>query len=902
MNYPPTATRAWSTAYRRAFIVSSVLAIVPTFAVRLGAQTAPTAPASAAPAATSTSASGEVITMEKFVSTGTRFNDRTVADSPVPIDVITASDLNSGGYSETGQVLQTLIPSFNYPRPSLTDGTDHIRPATLRGLAPDQTLVLINGKRQHTSALVNLNGSIGRGSVSTDFNVIPTSAIGQIEVLRDGASAQYGSDAIAGVINVILRKDTGWGTDLSYSQMKKGDGRDFKFDAWTGTHLGTKGSLFVTAFMQNNSPTSRIEADTRQQYFGKSATGAATTISGNYGSGTGLSAASGTLDPRETTVNRINHRYGDPRSKEDGIFFNADYPIADGIDAYAFGGFTRKHGEGAGFFRRAGDDRTIRAIWPNGFLPVIQSQVYDTSLGGGVKGKAADWNWDVSTAFGDNTLRYQTAQSINDTLGASSPTSFYDGKLIFSEDTTNLDLNRSFPIGLKNPLKVALGGEHRWEKYKVVAGAPNSYIDGGVRILDGPNAGTIGGSAPGAQVFPGFKPSDAGGHTRNSDSAYLDMENDITDQWLVSAAGRVEHYSDFGSDVTGKIASRFEFTKGFAARGSISSGFRAPHLAQEWFSSTATNFIGGLPFEIKTFPVSDPVARALGASSLKPEKSTNYSGGFTWNPIPAFTGSVDFYRIDIRDRIVLSSNYTGTAVTNFLVARGLPAVGGGRYFTNAVDTRTSGVDLTARYVLKTNDTGKFTFTAGANVNETKITKYKPTPPQLAALGITTPLFDLTEQTRMAKGQPRDNINVMITYDLKNWSFMLRNVRYGRVSGVAFTNETAAQIAALTPGYDVSFADTVPVSTANPANKQVIQTFEAKWITDLDITWRFSKQFSVSVGANNLFDVYPTQNIRSRVVNGAAFTGSDNVGIFPYSSLSPFGFNGASYYGKVSYKF
>ena len=534
---------------------------------------------------------------------------------------------------------------------------------------------------------------------------------------------------------------------------------------------------------------------------------------------------------------------------------------------------------------------------------MIQSKVIDRSITGGVKGKASGWLWDLSTVYGQNTLDYTVAQSINDTLGTASKTSFSAGGLGFTQSTTNLDLTNEVNIGLKSPLKIALGAEFRWEEYKITAGEPDSYRDAGIRILDGPNAGTIGGSAPGSQVFGGFKPSDAGSNARNAKSAYADFETNLTDQWLVSLAGRAEDYNDFGKDATGKLATRFAFTKEFSVRASVSDGFRAPHLAQEWFSSTATNFIGGVPFEIRTFPVSDPVGQALGASKLKPEKSKSFSGGFTWTPTPALTTSVDFYQIKIKDRIVLSSNYTGTAVTNFLVSRGLPAVGGGRYFTNGVDTKTEGVDLTARYVVKLPDASKLTFTGGANFNKTSITKYKPTPPQLAALGITTPLFDLTESTRMAKGQPRDNLNIAINYDVKKFSFMLRNVRFGKVSGVALGNNSGvnqATIAALTPGYDVQLVDPVPGSAAG--NQQVIQTFEAKWITDLDVTYHYSKAMTVSLGAQNLFNVYPTENIRSKVVGGTAFAGSDNVGIFPYSGISPFGFNGAFYYGKIGYKF
>ncbi|MFI5336200.1 MAG: TonB-dependent receptor plug domain-containing protein [Opitutales bacterium] len=856
-----------------------------------------------------------VLQLGEFVTTGTRFSDRTVTDSPVPIDVIRGSELTQGGYIETSSMIQAQVPSFNFPRPSLTDGTDSIRPATLRGLSPDQVLVLINGKRRHTSSLVNLNGSIGRGSVSTDFNAIPAEAIGRIEVLRDGASAQYGSDAIAGVINVILRKDKGWGVDLAWGQTKVGDGRDLKFDAYNGTELGDKGSIFTNVWVRDHSPTNRSVADTRQMYFGTvNSTGKPNTISGVFGSGLTPTAGNGTttpgtpsttftLSPSEQTINRIDHRFGDPLSREKGLWVNGDYPLSDSLDLYFFGGDSERRANSAGFFRRPGDDRTIRAIFPNGFLPVIQTKVDDVSFGGGLSGHTPGWTWDVSTVYGTNGLDYRTANSINDTLGTASPTSFYDGRLQFDQLTSNLDLTTERNVfNLTRPLQIAFGAEHRYEQYTIKAGEPGSYDNGGVLILDGPNAGTIGGSTPGAQVFPGFKPGDAGQHHREARALYVDFEQDFTDRATVSIAGRYEDYSDFGSNTTGKISGRVKLTDSLAVRASASTGFRAPHLAQEWFSSTATNFINGIPYDILTFPVSSPGAVALGATPLKPEKSTSESGGFVWTPADNFNVTLDCYNIVIKDRIVLSSNFTGAAIVNLLAAKGITGIGGGRYFTNAVDTTTDGADLSARYVWKTRDTGKLTFTAGANVNTTKADNIKQAPAALAAI-TTTPLLDLTSQTLLLKSQPKNNLNLAVNWEVGQWSFLLRDVRYGAVSAVAFSSATPAEVAALTPGYDVSLAPAVPGSVGGTtANQQIIQTFGAKWLTDLDISYHYSKHITVSVGANNLFDVYPDQNIRSVVVNGQAFNGSDNAGTFPYSSVSPFGFNGAFYYAKFSLKY
>jgi iron complex outermembrane receptor protein len=859
------------------------------------AQTPPASSDSVAPAAAP--AKDNVVKLETFVATGSRFNNRTVTESPVPIDVVSGAELQRGGYTETAAMLQASVPSFNFPRPSLTDGTDHIRPATLRGLAPDQVLLLLNGKRRHTSSLVNLNGSIGRGSVSTDFNAIPAAAIGRIEVLRDGASAQYGSDAIAGVINVILRQDTGWGLDASYGATGEGDGEDMKINAYAGTALGDNGSLFLSAWTRDKSPTNRIQPDTRQQYLGSGGTVA---ISGTYGSGTGLSAPNGTLDPREATIDRMNHRFGDPMVKDVGAWFNGDYGLTDGIDLYFFGGFSKRHANGAGFFRRSGDDRTVRAIYPNGFLPYIQTEVFDASWAGGAKGKASGFDWDLSTVYGYNTLDYRTAESANVTLGNSSPTSFYDGQLKFKQWTTNFDVTTEFNAGLAVPLKVAGGVEFRTEDYSIAAGEPDSYRDGGVRIIGGPSNGNL--AAVGAQVFPGFKPSDAGTHSRDSKAIYVDLEQDISERFVVSLAGRFEDYSDFGTSTTGKIAGRLTLGGGFALRGSASTGFRAPHLAQSWFSSTATNFIGGVPFDILTFPVSAPGARALGAVPLDPEESTNFSFGGTWNPTENLSVTVDFYNIDIKDRIVLSSNFTGTAVINLLASQGITGIGGGRYFTNAVDTETKGFDVSGRYTWKTDALGKFTFTAGYNNNKTKATKIKQANATLAAI-TTTPLFDLTETIRLERGQPRDNVNLSVLWDVDQWSFMVRNVRYGEVSAVQSASANAAQIAALTPGYDVELRPAVPGTVGGTTtNQQIIQTFGAKWLTDLDVSYRLTKNITLSAGANNVFDVYPDENIRSRIVNGTAFNGFDNVGIFPYSGISPFGFNGITYYGKVAFRF
>lgn len=820
--------------------------------------------------------------LEAFVATGSRFNDRTVTESSVPIDVVSGADLRAGGYTETNQMLQAAVPSYNFPRPTVADGTDHIRPATLRGLAPDQTLVLLNGKRRHSSSLVNVNGTVGRGSVSVDLNTIPAAMIERIEVLRDGASAQYGSDAIAGVINVILRKDSGYGLLGTYGVTTEGDGQVIDGSAWAGMPMGNGGSLFVNLFYRDRGNTNRSARDTRQQYFGTTA-GLPSAISGAVGSGTSAPPVGTTFDPREATINRLNHRHGDGDSEDTGIMFNASLPLEGGRTFYAFGGYSSRNGQAAGFFRRPGDNRTVRAIYPNGFLPLINSDIEDFSLAAGLKGRASNFDWDFSSVYGGNDFGFVISNSANVTLGSASKTRFDAGTLGFRQWTNNLDFTTTWDMG-GQVVKAAYGAEFRWEGYKIKAGEPDSYRDGGIRILDGPAAGTQG--APGAQVFPGFRPSDAINTSRNSYAAYVDFGttfNDITD---LSFAARFEDFSDFGSTFDMKVTGRVKVGSALAFRGSASTGFRAPHLAQQWFSSTATNFIGGIPFENKTFPTSDPVAKLLGASPLKPEESVNASIGLTYQPTDRFTASVDFYNITIDDRVVLSSNFTGGPIGAFLAANGQAQANGGRYFTNAVDTRTRGVDVNARYTWKLEEMGELALSAAVNVNDTTVTKIRATPTQLAGIGVTTPIFDLTEQIRMEEGSPKNVINLNANWKLNDLTFNLRHARYGEVSVVANTSVSAAQVAAeQAAGYKVR---TVP----NGANFQLIQDFSPKWITDLDVSYRVNANLTVSAGANNLFDVYPDKNVS---VN-------NNAGIFVYNGVSPFGFNGTFYYGKFSYKF
>ncbi|MDP9202119.1 MAG: TonB-dependent receptor, partial [Gemmatimonadota bacterium] len=783
---------------------------------------------------------------------GTRTHDRTVLNSPVPVDVLTPTEIRQTGQVETSQIIQLLAPSFNFPRPTVADGTDHIRPSTLRGLGPDQVLVLVNGKRRHTSALVNVNGTIGRGSTGVDLNAIPASAIERIEILRDGAAAQYGSDAIAGVINIILKSDES--TDAEYEvgsnntrlkrlpgDNKLADGDVSAVSANTGMLFSGNGFLHVTGQYENRGSTNRSLADTRQQYFAGDPRN-----------------ADPTLDARG-----VHFRQGDSHASDVVVFGNSAFPaFANGAQIYAFGGISHRKGQGAGNWRMPSNNNTVRSIFPNGFLPLINSTIGDYSGTLGIKGDVKGWTYDLSSIYGRNRFDFDITNSDNPTLGNASPTEFYSGSLKFGEATANFDLVRAFSIGrLAAPLNVAIGAEARRDSYGIIAGEPDSYRDGGVKVLDGPNAGAQ--PTPGAQVFPGFQPGDAGDHNRTNYAGYIDFEASPIQKLLIGLAGRTEHYSDFGSATIGKVSGRFELFPGYAIRGAFNSGFRAPSLGQEFFSSTATNFlnIGGTltAVEVRTLPVSSGPAQALGAKPLKAERSENVSLGLALQPLSNLSLTSDYYRILIRDRIVFSGNFTGQAMTDFLAAQGFPGVGSARYFTNAIDTRTNGIDIVTRYALDLGTRGVTGFTGGYNHTVTVVTHVDSTPPALSTQQAV--LFDRLERSRIEEGQPHETVNLTLDHTIRRFNVTLHTTRFGKVGSRGATN----------PALD--------------------QTYKARWITDANVTLPLTRQVGVTLGVNNIADVYPSENIPA----------NNNSGIFPYNGISPFGFNGRFMYVRARWE-
>jgi iron complex outermembrane receptor protein len=787
------------------------------------------------------------------VVTGTRVSDRTRLDTLSPVDVVSHESLSAHGTTELGQALATSVPSLDFPRPAITDGTDVIRPAALRGLSPDETLVLVNSKRRHASTLVNVNGSIGRGAAAVDLDAIPLAALKSVELLRDGASAQYGSDAIAGVINLRLRDARDGGSaSVSYGKYatevntERGhrhvwDGGTLDFSTWSGLPLGPEGFLTLSAEYRDRDPTSR-----------------------------------GDFDDRVTTLPvpeplRVTSRYGDPEAKDGTFYANAGIPFSAEWSAYGWLGYQKRRAESAAFPRLANNANNVISIYPHGFLPIIASDIDDVTAAAGVKGLLAGWQSDFSVVYGRNHLRYRTQDSINGTLGASSPTSFDDGAMGYDQLTFNADFVHRFDWGLPGPANVALGLEARRETYAISAGEPDSY-----RAGTNPPPG----AAPGAQGFPGFQPENVVDKSRHAFSAYADVESLLTEHLLASAAVRAEKYSDFGSTATGKISARYDFARPFALRATASTGFRAPSLQQAYFTSTATNFINGIPVEVGTFPATSPISQTLGAKPLTAEKSKNYSVGAVVR-FAHFDATIDGYRIDIRNRIVLSENLGAAASQGNVRALLAPFnVGAARFFINGVDTRTTGVDLVLHYLLETGATGQFDFTLAANKNDTKVIRI-PSTSVLAALNPAPPLFDRVNRLTLEEGTPDNKLSALLDWKLPLQSastgVSLRATRYGQVTE---------------PGLPAS-------ATESPTLRDLV--LDPTWLIDLTLNLGlFRDRLELAVGADNLFDQYPNRTPIARPNPAGGTVNLDPTNAISFSRYSPFGFDGRFLYARLSY--
>ncbi|THC43551.1 TonB-dependent siderophore receptor [Massilia sp. Mn16-1_5] len=775
----------------------------------------------------------------RVVVLGSRSSAKTALDTAAPVGLINVKDMQTAGPLELGKLLQTLDPSFNFSTTFISDGTDIIRPATLRGLGPDQLLVLVNGKRRHQQALVNVQQTIGRGSAGTDINAIPMSAIHHIEVLRDGAAAQYGSDAIAGVINIVLKsqvKETQ--VSSSIGTTAEGDGDMISASANTGFAIGDGGYVNLTAEGRRRGETNRAGLDTAR------------------------------TDPP-----RVTQRIGDSLAKDAFLWLNAGLPVDKDSEFYAFGGVSKRTGDSAGFFRTAGDGRNVPAVYPNGFLPNILTTVKDASFAVGYKRNLAnDWKFDVSVNHGRSQLGFHERESINVSywyepkpgggIYAESPLEADTGTLKFNQTTFNADVRGPIDIGGRK-ISLATGFEYRRDNYEIEAGDPMSYQYGRTNnpaiVIRDQNGGI---AASGAQGFPGYTPSTEVDDGRHNIALYVDAEHNLTDQLLIAGAVRYEKYSDFGSTTTGKLSMRYDPSRTVGLRGSISTGFRAPSVQQKFYSSVSTNLnAAGVLTETLTAREGSAVTRAFGIAPLKEETSKNASVGIVLRPLQNFSVTADLYRIDIDDRIVFSSNIAPEAGAGPIRAILDPLkVGQAQFFTNAIDTRTSGLDIVAEHT--TRWPGSTLVLSGQlGFNKTEVKARHSQSPVLTG----EQLFDDTQVTLIERGQPRQHHVVAADYTTGPWNVNTRASYFGEVQGQGFT-----------PGF--------------------IQTWDAKWLVDLSVRYAFTKRLSLSVGANNLFDTYPTEWDK---VRAAPFP---QLGFTHCWETCPIGINGRQMYARVDWSF
>ncbi len=850
----------------------------------------------------------------EVVVTGSRSAiPRTNISSPVPIDVISAKELKSYGQTDITQILNYIAPSFSSNRQTVADGTDHVDPASLRGLGPDQVLVLINGKRRHTSALVNINGTFGRGTVGTDLNSIPVSSIDHIEVLRDGAAAQYGSDAIAGVINIILKKVTPLNISAMYGQSESHtlgqnftDGKTYQIDGSKGWNLNDKGFVNIAGQYIDRGPTNRGGYDTHPLLYSSISQRTGETEAAFESRYTTVKAAD---DARAAAagLSRRNMVVGNSHIQNLSFVANGQYKLASWADVYLTANYTHRNGSAAGFYRLPSQTtQSDTSIYANGYLPFINTSINDVYVSGGFKGKLGFWNYDLSQTFGENNLALGISHTLNASLPlGTSPNSFYAGKLIFRQNTTNFDLNRKFNFsGLLSSLNTAFGAEYRRDAYEIRQGEELSYSSGQPsKGIPGRKVGTTP-AAAGSQVFPGFRPSNQINNSRHNAALYADIEGEFGPRLLLEAAGRYEHYSDFGSNFSYKFTGRYKVLDAFSIRGALATGFRAPSLQQRYFNNESTQFIQGNPTEVLTVNNDSPIVRQFGVGSLTAEKSMDYSLGIS-GQAGTFTYTIDAYQINIKNRIVFSSQFTRERLkSNALDTAGavnkiLNTVDPGglinsvQFFTNAIDTRTRGLDMVGTERINLGTAQHYLLlTAGLNFNNTKVINIRGSSVTNANASLKGKIFDRQERSRFETSVPASKINLTAAYTYNKLGIQLRTVRFGSVT---YLNQIDPHIA----------ANNLPLN--------VDQNFTPKWVTDLSLSYRILKSLTVSAGLNNLFDVYPDKLYKDPRNNPNDLTGSspaassytsgrDNTsnGRFIYGrAVSQFGFNGRFGFAKLS---
>ncbi|CAD0001873.1 TonB-dependent receptor [Flavobacterium chungangense] len=781
--------------------------------------------------------------LDEIVVVGSRNPKKSKLETAVPVDVVNLAKIrNITPQTTTNDILTYLIPSFNSNRQSSADGTEHIDPASLRGLGPDQVLVLINGKRRHTTSLVNYQNTVGNGSVGTDLSAIPASAIKRIEVLRDGAAAQYGSDAIAGVINLVLKDNAGLEANATYGGTSRNDGQTTNLNLNYGTKIGSKGGFINLSGEFNNREKTNRSQNHNLIIFDQSAQG--NFFAYDFADDP---AQSRQIDDDLLAQNRLkrddfNFQIGDAKIQNIQGFFNASIPLNEQIEFYASGGVSHRKGTGYGFRRLPSEtENVVASIFPFGFQPELNSVVTDLSSSFGFKFKFGEWKLDLSNTIGQNKFVYEVSNTNNVSLGDASPTEFEAGNHSFLQNTVNADISRLYKE-IFNGLNVAFGAEYRFEKYKIVPGEEASYIDGG------------------AQSFPGFSPLNQVNEDRNSVGVYADVEADITDKFLVGIAGRYEDYSDFGNTINGKLSARYKFLDNLAIRGAISSGFRAPSLHQQYFNNIATDVVDGEILNSGIFRNDSDVAKQLGIPKLKEETSRNYSVGVVFSPTKQLHITADYYHIQIDNRIILTGNLGNDAYGEPVEElRDLFAQYGaqtGRFFTNAINTTTNGLDIVIDYDLNLGK-GKLNLSLLYNYNDNKVDDQLNNIPSIF-VGQEDVYYGPQERSLIETNTPKHKGTFAINYGLDKWNFLLRNTYFGQVirNGFPFGG---------------------------------IQKHNGKVVTDLTVAYKITPKIQFALGANNLFDIFPDKQIYE----------NSYYGVFKYAPVQ-MGTTGAYYFGRLSF--
>lgn len=881
--------------------------------------------------------------IDDVVILGSRGAGRSLTETPVPVDIINISKiLRQSPVNNISQALNYVVPSFSSTSHTVNDGTDFVDPALLRGLGPDQVLVLLNGKRRYQSSLINVTLTPGRGSVGTDLNAIPAFALDKIEVLRDGASAQYGSDAIAGVVNLGLKRRLGlsgqvflggYASPVTNNFSGGIDGQTISADLNYGAKIGEKGFINVTGSVQYRDPYSRAgerqgpifnaynainyralqngvnidglyknitnTSNTQQiintvkqyasqvDYFSqdfKNQIAGANSISALQGL-LGKDVSDQELNYRGLERKDFSLRAGQSKLQSAQLFFNSEIPVNEDWKVYSFGGYSYRLGNAGGFFRLPNTERNINGITPNGYLPQIEASVNDYSLAGGIKGKWNGWNVDLSNTFGKNAFNFGVVNTFNASLGDSSPRTFEAGGSEFLQNTLNLDFSKKYDV--LHGLNLAFGGEYRYENYKVNAGNENSYVSydiyGRVVTAATPDNEKVtdffGVNRPaGSQVFPGFSPENAVSGSRNSVAAYADVEIEPTDWWLLEGAVRFENYSDFGSTFNYKLATNVKLAPNFNWRGAVSTGFRAPSLAQIYYSSTSTLIQKGQTTQVGTFRNNSEAAQALGIPKLKQETSQSYSTGITWKiPSLSLVFTADAYYIKIKDRVVLTDLFfrPETAVTPddqvLQSAFDLARASAANFFANAVDSQTKGLDITISQNSRISEKVSLENNFGLNLNETRRIGDIHASPKLVSQ--INNYFSEPNRVYFEEAVPRIKATLSNTLKFSALTVSLRNSYFGKVTD----------------------ADVVDANFDGVLGDREHFILNERFVTDLSVGYDFNKNISATVGSNNLFNILP-----SRSPNISSLT-ADNQ--FVYSrQVSQYGIGGRFVFARIEFKF